>query len=84
MMKKGSLIINTSRGGLIDESALYKELKEGHLGGAALDVMEKEPYDGPLKELDNVVLTPHIGSYAVESRIRMEIEATQNLIDALG
>jgi len=46
-------------------------------------VFEQEPYSGPLTELDNVILTPHIGSYARESRIQMEIDAVKNLIDAL-
>ncbi|MDH4027437.1 MAG: phosphoglycerate dehydrogenase [Nitrospirota bacterium] len=80
MMNKGSLLINLSRGGLVDEAALYHSLKEGHLAGAALDVYEKEPYSGNLKELENVILLPHIGSYAVESRINMEIESLQNLL----
>ena len=82
-MKPGSWVINASRGGIVDEDALYEMLKSGHLGGAAMDVFEKEPYDGPLTEMDNVILTPHIGSYAMESRIQMEIDAVGNLIDAL-
>jgi D-3-phosphoglycerate dehydrogenase len=53
------------------------------LGGAYLDVFEREPYDGPLTQLENVVLSPHIGSYAVESRLRMETEAVENLLAAL-
>lgn len=84
LMKRGAILINTSRGGLIDEEALYKAVKEGRLGGAALDTMEKEPYIGSLRELENVVLTPHIGSYALESRIKMENESVKNLLDALG
>lgn len=83
LMQKGSWVINTSRGELIDEAALYDALKNGYLAGAALDVFQEEPYSGPLKELPNVVLTPHIGSYAVESRVCMEIEAAQNLIQSL-
>lgn len=82
-MKQGSWIINASRGGLVDEVALYDLLKSGHLAGAAIDVFEREPYDGPLKELDNVILTPHIGSYAKESRIQMEIDTIKNLIECL-
>jgi D-3-phosphoglycerate dehydrogenase / 2-oxoglutarate reductase len=82
-MKKGSWIINTSRGGLIDESALYECIKDGHIAGAALDVFAREPYDGPLKELDNVILTPHVGSYAREARIGMELDAVDNLIKSL-
>lgn len=83
-MKKGSWLINTSRGGLIDEDALCASLKSGKISGAALDVFEKEPYAGPLKDLDNVILTPHIGSYAKEARIEMEIQAARNLLDACG
>jgi D-3-phosphoglycerate dehydrogenase / 2-oxoglutarate reductase len=84
MMKKGAMLVNTSRGSLVDEEALLQSLQSHHLSVAALDVMQKEPYDGPLKQLDNVVLTPHIGAYAVEARIRMETEAAQNLIRILG
>ena len=82
-MKPGSWVINASRGGIVDEDALYEMLKSGHLGGAAVDVFEQEPYNGPLTELDNVILTPHIGSYARESRIQMEEDAVRNLIDSL-
>jgi len=83
IMKPGSWVINASRGGIVDENALYEMLKSGHLAGAALDVFEQEPYNGPLTELDNVIITPHIGSYARESRIKMEIDAVRNLISAL-
>lgn len=83
LIKKGAWLINTSRGGLVDEKALYFSLKAGHLSGAALDVFEHEPYTGPLNELDNVILTPHIGSYARESRIQMELQAVRNLINGL-
>lgn len=83
MMKKSAYIINVARGGLIDELALYNCLKNGDIGGAVMDVYESEPYSGPLKELDNTILTPHIGSYAMESRVQMELEATKNLIESL-
>jgi D-3-phosphoglycerate dehydrogenase len=81
--KKGSYILNCARGGLIDEAALYENLTSGHLAGAALDVFEKEPYQGPLSKLDNVILTPHIGSYAREARVEMEMQAVENLIKGL-
>jgi len=82
-MKKGALLINTSRGGVVDESVLYEYLKNGNLSGAALDVFEEEPYFGVLKELDNVILTPHIGSYAKEARVEMERLAVENLLKGL-
>jgi len=83
LIKKGAWLINTSRGGVADEAILYEYLKSGYLSGAALDVFEDEPYIGPLKELDNIILTPHIGSYAKEARVRMEMEAVENLIKGL-
>lgn len=83
MMKKGSFLINTARGDLVDEIALHEALCSGHLGGAALDTFEKEPYQGPLRELDNALLTAHIGSYAKEARLMMEKQAWENLIHEL-
>ena len=83
LMKPDSILINTSRGEIIDEEALFAALKLNKLAGAGLDVFEQEPYAGPLTELDNVVLTPHIGAYAKEIRTKMEIEATYNLIRGL-
>jgi len=83
LMKKGSWLVNVSRGSAIDEKALENALKTGHLAGAAIDVFDKEPYNGSLKKLNNVLLTPHIGSYAKESRIKMEIQAVENLLTGL-
>jgi len=84
IMKKGSWLVNASRGGVVDEHALHEALSSGHLAGAALDVFESEPYTGPLTTLEQVILTPHIGSYAKESRIAMEQEAVENLLKGLG
>jgi len=84
-MKKGAWLINVSRGQIVDEKALYKVLKEGYLSGAALDVFTTEPYmKGKFTELDNVILTPHIGSYAKEARAEMERQAVENLLRGLG
>ena len=82
-MKPGATIINAARGGLIDEAALGEALKTGKLSAAALDVFEQEPYQGPLLEFGNIILTSHIGSLARESRQRMEIEAAENLLQGL-
>ena len=82
-MKNHALLINTARGGLIDENALAKALENHEIGGAALDVFEKEPYDGKLTEFDNVILTPHIGTFTIETRKKMEIQTVENLIKAL-
>jgi len=59
-------------------------LTNGHLSGAALDVFDHEPYTGRLTRLDSVILTPHIGSYAKEARLEMEVQAVKNLLDALN
>ncbi|MBF0228013.1 MAG: phosphoglycerate dehydrogenase [Desulfamplus sp.] len=83
LMKKGAYLINASRGGLVDEEALYQNLKSGHLSGAAIDSFEKEPYLGNLKYLENVLLTSHIGSYALEGRIIMENQSVDNLLKIL-
>ena len=82
-MKPGAVLANTARGGIVDENALAEALRTGRLGGAYLDVFREEPYDGPLRELPNVVLTPHAGSYAEEARVRMETEAVKQLLSFL-
>ena len=83
LMKKGSYIVNISRGGLVDETALLAALKSGHLAGAALDCFEQEPYEGELRNLETVQITAHMGSYARETRDLMEQEASRLLVDAL-
>jgi len=84
LMKKTAVIINTSRGGIINERDLYKFLKEGKIYGAGLDVLEDEPpQNSPLIELDNVVITSHIGAHTQESIENMAFMAIDNLISVL-
>lgn len=80
MMKSDALLINTSRGGIINESDLYRVMKDGHLEGAAIDVFEREPYEGPLAEISRCILTSHMGSMSTDCRSRMEKEATEEAI----
>jgi len=84
MMKPKSYLINTARGKIVDESALYKALSEGIIAGAAIDVFQSEPYSGPLRVLDNVVLTAHSGSCSTEARYLMEFGAAQEIVRFLN
>ena len=72
--RKG-ILINISRGSVIDENSLLDLLEKKKIFGAGLDVFPQEPYFGKFRKLDNVLLTPHIGSYAKEIRVNMEQEA---------
>jgi D-3-phosphoglycerate dehydrogenase len=83
LCKPGVILVNTARGGIVDEKSLFHLLKTNAIAGAGLDVFETEPYKGPLGQLDNVVLTCHIGSYAIESRVKMEKMAVKNILEAL-
>jgi len=84
-MKKGAIIVNTARGGLIDENAACEFLASGHLGGMGLDVYEEEPpQKSPLFELENVVLTPHTSAHTSEATEAMADMSVQNLIDVLS
>ena len=84
MMKEGSYIINTARGSVINERDLEFCLLNKHLEGAALDVFEKEPYCGCMKEMDNVLLTAHLASSDRLSRYHMELWAVENCIKLLN
>ena len=80
LMKPDAFLINTSRGGVVDEKALYQVLKDNKIAGAAIDVFEQEPYKGPLADLENCLLTSHMGSMSLDCRTRMEIEATEEAV----
>lgn len=79
-MKRGSFLINTARGYLIDAPALEEALHSGHLGGAGLDVFAEEPCLGSVARHPNVVATPHVATLTRASRIAMEMKAAQNLL----
>jgi len=86
MMKPGAIVINTARGGVIDQKALAAALRSGRLGGAGLDVTDPEPISArdPLVRMRNVVLTPHIGSASHATRLKMAEMAVDNLLDAFA
>lgn len=85
MMKERAYLINTSRGPVVDEDALYRALRNGTIAGAALDVFEEEPisHSSPLLGLDNIIMTHHIASASVETRIKMATTAAENLVSVL-
>jgi phosphoglycerate dehydrogenase-like enzyme len=84
LMKKGVMIIDCSRGGVVDQEALYKALVSGKVAGAALDVFEDEPpKNSKLLTLDNVIATPHIGAQTYEAQMRASIQIAKRVIEAL-
>lgn len=82
-MKPGVYLLNAARGKVVDEEALIQALESKRVAGAWLDTFSEEPYRGPLLRYEQVILTPHIGSYTLECRKEMEIEAVENLLRGL-
>ncbi len=84
-MKKGALIVNTARGGIIDEPALYQALTSGHLAGAGLDVFDQEPTpaDNPLLKLDQVISSPHMAGVTTEAVAAMAVATSRNILSVL-
>lgn len=83
-MKTGSYLINTSRGPVVDEEALYDAIVQDHLNGAALDVFNTEPYEGNLLTLNNVIFTAHMGASAHKSRFLMELGAAEDCLNYIN
>ena len=83
-MKQGVILLNSSRGALIDEDALISALDSKKIYGAWFDVFKKEPYEGRLLKYPNVLLTPHIGTYTQQCRLSMEVGAVNNILQDLG
>ena len=83
MMKESAFLINTARGGIVDEFALARALKEGWIAGAALDVFEEEPpsFDSPLFKCENLITTPHMAAHTYEAIYRMNMMAAASIVD---
>jgi D-3-phosphoglycerate dehydrogenase len=84
-MRKGTFVVNTSRGGVLDLDALDEALRSGHLGGAAVDVYHPEPPTGhPILENPKAILTPHVAGITLEATARMTISAVEQIALALS
>jgi D-3-phosphoglycerate dehydrogenase len=84
-MKKGAFIVNTARGGIINEPDLHAALTSGHIAGAGLDVFDVEPTpaDNPLLKLDNVISSPHMAGVTVEAVAAMAVATARNILSVL-
>lgn len=84
LMQSHAVLINTSRGGIVDETALITALSEGAIGGAAMDVFSEEPYTGPLTDIENCILTGHMAAASRDSSRKMELGAAQEIVRFLN
>ncbi len=84
IMKEGAILLNSARGELVDENALIDALESGKMSAGWFDAFWEEPYSGRLLEYDNILLTPHVGTYTEQCRLSMEMDAVNNLIRDLG
>lgn len=84
LLPEGAVVLNAARGGVVDEGSLLAALESGRVSGAWLDVFQEEPYTGPLAAHPRTVVTPHVGSYTEESRVRMESTAIANALEVVG
>lgn len=83
-MKRGALLLNSARGKVVNEDALYERLQDGWIGGFWGDALWQEPYTGKIRECQNALLTPHICTYTSDCREGMETDAVRNLLRDLG
>ncbi|MEN6373320.1 MAG: phosphoglycerate dehydrogenase [Smithella sp.] len=83
LMKKDAILVNLARGEMVDEDALVEALRSDRLAGAGLDVFGTEPYQGPLCDFEQVILTPHSATLTVETRAEMEMQCVENALDFL-
>ena len=83
-MKRGSILVNLARGEMVDDDALVEAISSGHIAGAGLDVFSKEPYQGPLCDFEQVILTPHSATLPIETRAAMELQCVENAIGFLN